>query len=220
MYIYNHRLFDKYNLEVISLAVLGDEQPAWRPTSYGYARWGFESNLQFPMVKLLDYQQHWNELEQSSNPFAVVIMAHLSTLKTVGNPQKRLQSKLSLVRGLYQRGYTRNQILELFRLIEWMMVLPTTLDRTFREELRRVQEENKMPYITGFERDGMVKATCESVMEVLETRFGAIPTELTSRLQEIEDLAVLKKLHKQSITIASVEEFTRLLDEVRSQPKE
>lgn len=119
------------------------------------------------------------------------------------------------MRGLYQRGYTRNQILELFRLIEWMMVLPTTLDRSFREELRRVHEENRMPYITGFELDGMVKATCESVIEVLETRFEPIPAELSSRLQEIEDLAVLKKLLKQSITVASVEEFTRLLDEER-----
>jgi len=80
MYIYNHRLFDRYDQEVISLAVLGDEQAAWRPTNYGYTRWGFESSLQFPMVKLLDYQQRWSELEQSSNPFAVVIMAHLSTL--------------------------------------------------------------------------------------------------------------------------------------------
>ncbi|WP_096604285.1 hypothetical protein [Calothrix sp. NIES-2100] len=72
-----------------------------------------------------------------------------------------------------------------------------------------------MPYITGFERDGMVKATCESVIEVLETRFEAIPGELSIRIQQIEDLAVLKRLLKQSITIASVEEFIQLLDEVR-----
>ena len=117
MYIYNHRLFDKYDREVISLAVLGDNQASWRPTGYGYQRWGFNSNLQFPVVKLLDYQSQWSELERSANPFAVVIMAHLSTLRTTNDFQKRLQSKLSLVRGLYKRGYTRNQVLELFRLI-------------------------------------------------------------------------------------------------------
>jgi hypothetical protein len=124
------------------------------------------------------------------------------------------------VRGLYQRGYTRNQILELFRLIEWMMVLPSTLDLSFREELKRVQEENRMPYITGFERDGMVINARENLIEVLQTRFGIIPDELSGRIQEIEDLAVLKRLHKQSITIASVEEFERLMDEVRSHPTE
>ncbi|MDZ7958574.1 MAG: hypothetical protein RMY34_11960 [Aulosira sp. DedQUE10] len=74
-----------------------------------------------------------------------------------------------------------------------------------------------MPYITGFERDGMIINARENVIEVLQTRFEAIPAELSSSLQEIEDLAVLKRLLKQSITIASVEEFTQLLDEVRSQ---
>jgi hypothetical protein len=216
MYIYNHRLFDRYNQEVISLAVLGDEQACWRPTGYGYARWGFQSSLEFPMVKLLDYQARWKELEQSSNPFAVIIMAHLSTLQTVSDLQRRLQSKLSLVRGLYQRGYTRNQILELFRLIEWMMVLPEALEGSFKQELRRTQEENRMPYITGFERDGMIKGTRESVIEVLETRFEVVPAQLSDRLEEIKDIAVLKRLHKQSITIASIQEFERLLDEIQN----
>jgi hypothetical protein len=96
MYIYNHRLFDRYDQEIISLAVLGDDQTSWRPISYEYSRWGFQSSLQFPMVKLLDYQQRWSELEISSNPFAVVIMAHLSTLETNGNPQQRLQSRIKL----------------------------------------------------------------------------------------------------------------------------
>ncbi len=31
MFIYNHRLYDKYRKQVISLAVLGDEQFSWRP---------------------------------------------------------------------------------------------------------------------------------------------------------------------------------------------
>jgi hypothetical protein len=162
---------------------------------------------------LLDYEARWSELEQSSNPFAVVIMAHLSTKQTADNPQRRLQSKLSLVRGLYERGYTRNQILELFRLIEWMMVLPEVLDRSFRDELRRYQEERRMPYITGFERDGMVKNARESVIEVLETRFELVSLELCDRLNQIEDLSLLKQLHKQSITIGSVEELQQLLRE-------
>ncbi len=82
MYIYKHRLFDRYNKEVISLAVLGDDQANWQPTEYGYARWGFQSRLQFPIAKLLDYQAQWTALEQNTNPFAVIIMAHLRTQAT------------------------------------------------------------------------------------------------------------------------------------------
>ena len=71
MYIYNHRLFDRYNQKVISLAVLADERESWRPREFGYELWGFESYLRFPTVKLLDYQPRWQELEESTNPFAV-----------------------------------------------------------------------------------------------------------------------------------------------------
>ncbi len=110
MFIYNHRLFDRYDREVISLAVLGDEQKSWRPNSYGYAMCGFSSQLQFPIVKLLDYQEQWELLEQSTNPFAVIVMAHLTAKETTRDPQRRLQGKLSIVRGLYERGYNREEI--------------------------------------------------------------------------------------------------------------
>ncbi|MEO0970183.1 MAG: hypothetical protein AAFX80_18100 [Cyanobacteria bacterium J06639_18] len=104
-------------------------------------------------------------------------------------------------------------MLELFRLIEWMMVLPPPLEVSFRQEMRLIQEENKMPYYTGFERDGMAIARRDDVIEVLETRFGNIPAVISSRLMEITDLDFLKRLHKQSITIASVGDFERLLNE-------
>ncbi len=57
IYIYNHRLFDRYGREVISLAILTDDDPAWRPNRYEYARWDFCASIQFPVVKLLDFAQ-------------------------------------------------------------------------------------------------------------------------------------------------------------------
>jgi hypothetical protein len=65
------------------------------------------------------------------------------------------------------------------------------LDRSFKDELRRYQEERRMPYITGFERDGMVKATRENVIEILQTRFEVVPSGLCDRLNQIEDLSLL-----------------------------
>jgi hypothetical protein len=214
MYIYNHRLFDKYGKEVISLAVLGDDDPKWRPTRFGYSRWGFSSDTKYPTVKLLDFQQRWSELEHSQNPFAVVIMAHLSTLETVGKPNQRFQSKLTLVRGLYERGYTKSQVLELFRLIQWMMVLPKPLEISFKQEFKRIQEEGRVPYITYIELDAMAVNARESVVTVLRTRFGTAPAEVSERLETIEDLDVLRKLLEVSITIASLEEFQLRLNEI------
>ncbi len=40
MFVYNYRIFDRYNRSVASLAVLGDENTNWRPSSFGYELFG------------------------------------------------------------------------------------------------------------------------------------------------------------------------------------
>ncbi|MBE9054897.1 transposase [Sphaerospermopsis sp. LEGE 08334] len=213
MYIYNHRLFDRYRLKVFSFAVLGDDNPNWKPTSYGYSQWGFTTNLQFPSVKLLDYSH--DTLAQSNNPFAIIIMAHLQTQATQGNSQQRFQLKLSLVKRLYDLGYTGEMIRQLFRFIEWMMTLPPILQSDFKTELNRYEEGKRMPFLTSFEIDGIRKGSLqtsrENVIEILEIRFGNVSDDLKNQINSLEDLQLLKSLHKQAITIASVEDFEQLL---------
>lgn len=127
MFTYNVRLFDRYEHEVISFAVLTDNQEGWKPNEYKYGRWGFEMRVKFPSVKLLDYQSRWAELETSSNPFAVAVMAHLRTQSTQRKPQERLRWKIEVVRSLYERGFKRSDVLELMRFIDWIMILPAGL---------------------------------------------------------------------------------------------
>jgi hypothetical protein len=55
MYVYNYRLFDRYNQQVASFAILGDNRPAWRPNRFGYELWGTKVGIEFKAVKLLDY---------------------------------------------------------------------------------------------------------------------------------------------------------------------
>lgn len=45
MYTYNHRIFDRYDRQVASLAVLSDEQADWKPTQFGYQLLGCEVNF-------------------------------------------------------------------------------------------------------------------------------------------------------------------------------
>ena len=105
MYVYNYRIFDRYNEEVVSLAVLGDDNPHWRPDSFGYGRAGFHSGIQFPVAKLLDYAEQTEALEESQNPFATVVLAHLKTLQTRGNQGERRNWKVRLIKRLYDRGW-------------------------------------------------------------------------------------------------------------------
>src|SRR5712691_3658583 len=95
------------------LAVLGDASPTWRPTRYEQNLWGCRVGITFPVVKLRDYAARWEALEASDNPFAMVVMAHLQARATRRDPEGRLQGKLRLIRQLYERGYARQDVLEL-----------------------------------------------------------------------------------------------------------
>ncbi|YAG14829.1 Transposase [Nostoc sp. DSM 114161] len=105
MFVYNYRIFDRYNRSVASLAVLGDENIKWRPNQFGYELFGCTVDFQFPVIKLLDYQQQISELEASRNPFATVVMAHLAAMQTKSDRLQRKQQKLALVRRLYEQGF-------------------------------------------------------------------------------------------------------------------
>ncbi len=215
MYIYNHRLFDRYRQKVFSFAILGDENRNWRPTGYSYSRWGFESNLQFPVVKLLDYPA--SILAESTNPFATIIAAHLETQATRNDLEQRFQSKLSLVRRLYQRGYSRNQISELLRFIEWIMVLPEAIQQEFKTEIKQIEEQRRMSYMISFERDGKLEIARKSAIKVLETRFSVVPTDLIERINQIGNLELIEELLVPAVTVASVEEFVQRLSESQSE---
>jgi hypothetical protein len=217
MYVYNYRCFDRYRKPVISLAVLGDERASWRPSFYGYALGGCELSLRFPVVKLLDYETEWQSLEESTNPFAVMVMAHLKTKATRGVPQERKQWKWSLVRRLFEGGYSRENIVRLFRLIDRMMVLPEELQREFKEELWRYQEESQMPLLSRIELDakqeGILETRRDDVITILEVRFGEVAPTLIERINAIEEVPVLKQLHRQAIAIPSIDEFQQLLEQ-------
>jgi len=225
MYTYHYRIFDRYAREVVSLAVLGDTTPSWRPTQFAYAHWGCELSLKFPVVKLLDYRQSWAILEDSRNPFAVVIMAHLQTQATAGAMERRASVKWALLRRLYERGYARQEVLNLFRFIDWLLALPVELEQALQQEINDYEEARHMTYITSWERFGIEKGiqqgiqqgritrSRDAVLEVLETRFAAAPVSLTRRINQIADERALKWLHRQAILVASLKEFAQCLED-------
>lgn len=74
---YNVHARERYDQSVISLAILTDDHPGSRPAYFEDSRWGFRLCMDFPMVELLDFRGREKELMVSSNPFSVVVFAHL-----------------------------------------------------------------------------------------------------------------------------------------------
>ena len=147
-------------------------------------------------------------------------MAHLKTKATHRNPESRLQWKLSLTRRLYERGYTREDIFGLFRFIDWVMVLPKELARSFKQEVRSYEEAKRMRYVTSIERlakeEGMLQTLQENVIKILQTRFGVTPSSVVEVINGIGDQSLLQTLFTNAITVGSIEEFQQLLNESTS----
>ena len=234
MYVYNYRIFDRYKQKVISLALLADQDTTWRPQTYGYSLWGYKVSIEFPIIKLLDYAEQWTMLESSKNPFAVVIMAHLKAQETRRYPKSRLRWKIEIVRGLYARGWSHNDIWELFRFLDWMMELPERFELQFEKALKELEEAQKMRYVTQIERrakaegikegikegvkdgieQGALQAIRESIIEVLTLRFDSVPQALLTLLNQATDLQQLKTHHRQAVVAGSLEEFEHLMETI------
>jgi predicted transposase YdaD len=119
-------------------------------------------------------------------------------------------------------------VLELYRLIDWLLVLPADLTIEFRRQLREYEEEKRMPYVTSIERlgreegrregrregrqEGRQTALQESILELLETRFGALPPGMRELVEAAKGEAQLKRLLCQAALVSSLEEFSRTLD--------
>jgi Domain of unknown function (DUF4351) len=183
---------------VVSLVILGDESPSWRPDRYRQDLWGCGTDFHFPILKLWDYNERWSELEASDNPFAAAVMVHLKTRATRKDAEGRLRWKLQMVRHLYERGFERRDVERLFRFIDWLMALPEELEERFDVELRQLEGETKMPYVTRFERRAIEKGRAEGLTEgkrlgrdegLQQGVASILKRQLTRRFQQVPEWA-------------------------------
>jgi hypothetical protein len=196
MYVYNYRLFDRYGIPVVSLAVLADSQPSWHPSSYQSVLWGCQVNFDFVSIKLLDYDVRQEELIASANPFAVVILAHLAAIKTKRNEGNRFSLKLTLTRSLYDKGWGKDAVLNLYAFIDFVMALSEPLELQYLNEIERFEQERHMTYITSAERIGIQKGILEGekaiLLRQLHRKFGIVPDSYQQRVEEAKSEELLE----------------------------
>jgi hypothetical protein len=214
-FIYFYRIFDSYRLPVVSLAILGDDRPDWRPNRFNLHLWGCSNTFVFPVVKLLDYAGQEKSLEINPSPCAAIVLAHLKTLETKEDPPGRQVWKTRLIKGLFDRGLNADDIRQLFRLIDWMMILPKDLEITFKDEIYQFEEDRKMPYVTSIERlareDEQLKTLKRGIKIGLEHRFGTQSPAIVANVESIDDLDLLWTIQQKLLSSAPTEEIAALL---------
>jgi hypothetical protein len=138
---------------------------------------------------LLDYWEQWQTLEESRNPFATVVMAHLKTQETRDNGVERKAWKFNPIKRLYEQGYQKQDVLNLFNFIDWLMNLPDALNREFWQELTQYEEERRMPYVTSVERMALQEGQRLVVENMLEVRFGTLDEQLAAIIPTLLEMS-------------------------------
>jgi len=105
------------------------------------------------------------------------------------------------------------------------MVLTPKLEREVEQEIEAFEKSKRMKYITNIERRGLEKGLekgqqlgqirnqQESVLAVLETRFGEVPYPLREAVTAMDDLARLKQWLRLAIQLPNLEAFQTRLHE-------
>ncbi|MCZ8224756.1 MAG: hypothetical protein O9324_12590, partial [Microcystis sp. LE19-84.1B] len=152
-----------------------------------------------------------------SNPFAIIVMAHLKTKATTGKLQQREQWKWTLIRGLYEKEFEREQIIKLFEIIDNMMTLSPELQSSLESKIKQFEEERTMPLMSnmelrGIERGkeiGALENARDFVKKVLENRLGDIPGDIGQCINDASVISVLEEMLKAALIVNSFEEYRK-----------
>ncbi|MEW5767767.1 MAG: hypothetical protein AB1797_09100 [bacterium] len=229
MFRYFYLIFDRYGQKVVSMAILTGPKRVAEEGRYELKTYGSGVEFQYLSFRLMDYNK--DKLEQDSNPISLVVLASQEK-ERAKQKEEKFDTKRYLVRKLYERGYQREKVEGLFQFIDWVLQLSDEEELLIWEEIKKLEEVKKMPYVTSVERIGMkigreegmkigreegmgigmLAEGREMVLEALDVRFNEVPTFIANVVNQIEDISLLKSLLRSAVQCTSLEEFEQALE--------
>jgi hypothetical protein len=107
-------------------------------------------------------------------------------------------------------------------LIDWLLRLPEDLDDDLWQQVRQIEEERQMTYISSVERIGMrkgleqglqqglqqgrVEGMLDGLAVALEVKFGEAGRVVAGELAQVQELAVLLAVAERLRTATTVDE--------------
>jgi len=96
---------------------------------------------------------------------------------------------------LYNKGWDKNDILNIYKFIDWIIVLPEELELQYQIAIEEVEEDNNMAYITTAERVGMKRGIEIGRQERRQEGLQECRQEIAKKMmQEGLDIKIIKKI--------------------------
>ncbi len=222
MFKYFYRLYDKHKKKIFALAIFADNNKYYGPNKFMYEFLNTRLSYQYCTYKILDSSEE--ELVNSDNPFASVILSALYLIKSKENYYDRLTFKKRLAKLLFAKDWSRDQVAKLFIFIEEILYLPEELESIFTSEVNTLtgKEEKEMGlswekttyYKERYEKGeiegearGEVKGKVDGIMLILSKRFNSIPIDFREKLMKLNPKDLNKILEK-ALDAQSIDEIT------------
>ena len=224
MWVYHYRIYDKFMVHPVQLAVLADRHPKWKPGQYTLKQ--ITGNLKltsFATFKCLNLVDPEAIFTRTGNVFALIVAASNAAHQTRGNGPARTQRLLGLGRLMKKRSLKLEEIFTALRVLEWLLMLPADLQLPYRKEQAIILQEGTEMKIEDLKLileivakregkqegrlEGQLEMARESILEVLEARFGEVPYLLAERIQHLQSVEALKQWHRHAAVVESMEAF-------------
>jgi predicted transposase/invertase (TIGR01784 family) len=106
--------------------------------------------------------------------------------------------KWDLIKQCYRKGYTKNQIEMLLKFIDWVIRLPDAYQRELSIKIAKLEEEQKMNYVTSWER----------LAEQKGKRKGKQEGKHVGKQEEKFEIA--QRMLKDNLSLESIAKYTGL----------
>ncbi len=116
---------------------------------------------------------------------------------------------------MVERGFPRQRMIRMLRLVDWLMTLPPDLKLEFRNAVKEIAEEKTMPILMDIEIEAMARgalgAKRHDIRQVLRARFGELPQRIDLALEACVEVSVLDRLVVAAALAKDLADFERQL---------
>ncbi len=240
VFAYYARAWLELRTDIVCIVIYADKNPNWRPDRYVRELPGTRLDFQFHTVKLLEMgERYLTEQAKRRNPAALMLLAFRKAMETEGNIDARFEARKRLIALMMEYGYTHNQQAQILRLLEWVLMLPETLERQVDELVEEYKRRRKTPFVSRLEKraiekglaegrekglaegraEGQVETLRKTIIRALSRRFGDAAKTAQPLVEAISDAPALETLFDAALDVPTLEAFLEQARIVSSAPE-
>lgn len=200
MFTMFYRIYDSFQKKIAALAIFTDGEEGYKPSSFEYDYFHTKIHYEYFSYKILEQKEE--ELIEMKNPFAMVVLAGLYTLKTEGKSksiyEKRYEFKKSLLKLLKNKGYDDKKFLDIMSFIDGIMFLPDELEIKYEKDVKEILGgENNMVAmeLTNLYQLGVKQGTEKGIKEGIKE----LVKRMLAKGRSVEEVSEMTEISKKEI---------------------